>query len=146
MNWSAYQRKDVVNRRAGGRRRINAERKAKAWKRREEIKELIGNHSILLGTYLTRGLEVALAEYFGVHRSTICRDKAALVAEWRRDHVCPGCGAANDIPLKTLARMARRGIDVGCRASGCRRFEAALAACEAKRRSAKFATPSSGQE
>jgi hypothetical protein len=124
MNWRVYQRKDVVNRRAGGRRRINAERMAKAWKRREEIKELIGNHCVLLGTYFTRGLEVALAEYFGVHRSTICRDKAALVAEWRRNHVCPGCGAANDIPLKTLERISRRGIDVGCTASACRRVEA----------------------
>jgi len=121
MNWSGYQRKDIVNRRAGGRRRINAERKARAWKRREEIKELLGGHYILLGTTLARGLETTLAEYFGVNRSTICRDKEALLAEWRKDHICPGCGAANDIPLKTLARLAKRGIDVGCSAFGCRR-------------------------
>jgi hypothetical protein len=124
MNWTAYQRKDLVNRRAGGRRRINAERKGRAWKRREEIKEMLGSHCILLGSYLSRGLEVALAAYFGVHRSTICRDKAALVAEWRKDHVCPGCCAMNDIPLKTLERLARRGIDVGCTASACRRSPA----------------------
>jgi len=42
-----------------------------------------------------------------------------LLAEWRKDHICPGCGAANDIPLKTLARLAKRGIDVGCSALGC---------------------------
>jgi hypothetical protein len=119
MGWSNYQRKDIVNRRAGGRRRINAERKAKAWKRREEIKELIGKRYILLGTSFARGMETTLAEYFGVNRSTICRDKEALLAEWRKDHVCPSCGAASDIPLQTLARLGKRGIDVGCSALGC---------------------------
>jgi hypothetical protein len=95
---------------------------------------MIGNHSVLLGSHLTRGLEAALAVYFGVHRSTICRDKAALVAEWRKDHVCQGCGAMNDITLKTLERIARRGIDVGCTASACRRVEAALGAFDSENR------------
>jgi hypothetical protein len=36
---------------------------------------------LLLGTSLDRGLETTLAEYFGVNRSTICRDKEALLAE-----------------------------------------------------------------
>jgi len=43
------------------------------------------------------------------------------------------CGAANDIQLKTLGRIARRGIDVGCMASGCRRFEADLSACDSEK-------------
>jgi hypothetical protein len=119
MGWSNYQSTDIVNRRAGGRRRVNAERKARAWKRREEIKELIGGRYILLGTSFARGLETKLAEYFGVNRSTICRDKEALLAEWRKDHVCPGCGTAYGISLKALARVAKRGIDVGCSALGC---------------------------
>jgi len=123
MGWSNYQSSGIVNRRAGGRRRINAERKARAWKRREEIKELIGNRFLLLGSTFARGLETKLAEYFSVHRSTICRDKEALLREWREDHICPGCGAARDIPLKALARLAKRGIDVGCSALGCRRSE-----------------------
>ena len=48
--------------RAGGRRRINAERKARAWKRREEIKELLGGHYILLGASRARGMKTTLAE------------------------------------------------------------------------------------
>lgn len=120
MGWSNYQNPDIVSRRAGGRRRINAERKARAQKRRDEIKELIGGNFLLLGSYLGRGLETKLAEYFGVNRSTICRDKEALLTEWRKDHICPRCGAVMDFPLKTLARVARRGIEI-CSTLGCRR-------------------------
>jgi len=118
MGWSNYQSTDIVNRRAGGRRRINAERKARAWKRREEIKELLGGRYILLG--ISRGLETKLAEYFGVDRSTICRDKEALLREWRKDHICPGCGTMYGISLKALARVAKSGIEVGCSALGCK--------------------------
>jgi hypothetical protein len=121
MNWSSYQDRNSVNRRAGGRRRINAERKARAWKRREEIKELIGGNFLLLGTSFARGLEATLAEYFGVHRSTISRDKEAMLVEWRKDHVCPKCGAGSSISLKALARLAKLGLDVGCTANGCAR-------------------------
>lgn len=85
MSWGDYQDRDVVNRRAGGRRRINAERKAKAWERRNKIKELIGGYFLLLGSGYAWGLETTIAEYFGVHRSTISRDKEALLAEWRKD-------------------------------------------------------------
>jgi len=85
MSWGNFQNQDIVNRRAGGRRRINAERKARAWERREKIKELIGGQFLLLGSGYAWGLEIALAQYFGVHRSTISRDKEALLAEWRKD-------------------------------------------------------------
>src|SRR5262245_62078596 len=121
MGWSNYQSQDIVSRRAGGRRRINAERKARAWKRREQIKELLGNRILLLVT--SRGLKTRLAEHFGVNRSTICRDKEALLREWRKDHICPGCGTMYSIPLKALARVAKRGIDVGCSVLGCSRSQ-----------------------
>jgi hypothetical protein len=121
MGWSNYQSQDIVNRRAGGRRRINAERKARAWKRREEIKELIGNRFLLLGSSFALGMEASLAEYFDVHRSTICRDKEALLREWRKDHICPGCSTMYGLSLKALARVTRRGIDVGCSELGCSR-------------------------
>jgi hypothetical protein len=129
MGWSNYQRSDIVNHRAGGRRRSNAERQARAWRRREEIKAMIGKAYMLV---LSRGLQANLAEYFGVNRSTIHRDKEALLAEWRRDHVCPGCGTFNEIPLKTLARLAKRGIDVRCSTLGCRRVEEALEAAKTR--------------
>ena len=87
---------------------------------RKDTKELIGNRFLLLGSSFARGLETKLAEYFGVNRSTICRDKEALLAEWRKDHICPGCGTAYGISLKALARVAKRGIDVGCSALGCK--------------------------
>lgn len=117
MGWSSYQSQNTVNRRAGGRRRINAMRKARAWKRREQIKELLGNRILLLVS--SRGLETRLAEYFGVNRSTICRDKEALLAEWRKNHICPGCGTLYEVSLKALARIAKRGIDIGCSALNC---------------------------
>jgi hypothetical protein len=44
-----------------------------------------------------------------------------------------GCGAANDIPLKMLERIARRGIDVGCTSADCRRFEADLSAYDSEK-------------
>jgi hypothetical protein len=86
MKWSDRQNQDVVNRRAGGRRRINAERKARVWQRRQEIKGLIGGCYILLGTPLARGLETKLAKHFGVNRSTICRDRDVMLREWRTTH------------------------------------------------------------
>jgi len=101
----------------------SAERKRGLWERRFVILRMMCSTDGDLPhggqRLLACGLETKLAEYFGVHRSTICCDKEALLAEWRKDHICPVCGAANDIPLKTRARLARRGIDVGCSALGC---------------------------
>lgn len=120
-NWWQPQTKDALNRRAGGRRRINAERKARAQKRRDEIKEILGDGGMLLcGRTGGRGKESKLAAYFGVHRATICRDIAALKAEWRRAHICSFCGSVESVPLKALTRLAKRGLWDGCTAQRCK--------------------------
>ena len=115
--WTGVQTRDMVNRRAGGRRRINAERQARAWRRRNIIKQMLGGNVALLVT--RRGLSARLAAQFGVNRSTISRDKEALLIEWRKDHICPGCGVMQNVPLKVLARLARRGMDIGCPMLDC---------------------------
>ena len=120
--WRNNLSRDGVNRRAGGRRRINAERKAKAQKRREEIKEILGERILFLGTSYGRGLETSLAHTFGVHRSTICRDAAVLLDEFRAAHLCPGCRTLYTIPLKTLTKLARQRVWDGCTSERCARF------------------------
>lgn len=120
-NWHNNLSLESVNRRAGGRRRINAQRKAQAQKRRDEIKKMIGGNVILLGSTFTRGMETRLANHFGVNRSTICRDVAALRSEFRAEHLCPTCRTLYGIPLKTLAKLAKKGLWNGCSTLGCGR-------------------------
>lgn len=121
-SWKTTQSYENVNRRAGGRRKINAERKARAQKRRDEIKELIGDDGILL-CKVGRGKETMLANHFGVHRSTICRDIAALMDEWRKEHVCSICHALYTVPLKTLTKLAKRGLWDGCTTERCEKVD-----------------------
>ena len=114
---------EAAHRRAGGRRRVNAERKARAKKRRDEIKELLGGDYILLGSGIGHGMETRLAAHFNVHRSTICRDAAALKAEYRREHLCLGCGTLYPTPLKMLRRVAKAmGQDI-CTDQRCAQWE-----------------------
>jgi hypothetical protein len=75
MNWSAKTDFDVVCKRAAGRRRYNAKRRAEARKRYSQVVE-----AIMLPDGRKRGSQAQLARALGVHRSTICRD----VAKWRR--------------------------------------------------------------
>lgn len=75
MNWSEKTDFDAVCKRAAGRRRYNAKRRAEARERYLQVVEAImptGGHM--------RGTQAQLARVLGVHRSTICRD----VAKWRR--------------------------------------------------------------
>ncbi len=123
-SWDGWLSQDEVNRRASGRRRINAERKARAQKRREEIKEILGEGGILLcGRTFGRGKEAKLATYFGVHRSTICRDIAVLKEEYRKEHVCPTCRSLYFIPLKTLTKFAKQGVWDGCTTERCEKVD-----------------------
>lgn len=118
------QSQENIYRRAGGRRRINAERKAHAQKRRDEIKEMIGYGGILLcGRTYGRGKETMLANHFGVHRSTICRDIAALMVEWRKEYLCLICGTPQSVPLKTLTKLAKRGLWDGCTTERCEKVD-----------------------
>jgi len=81
---------------------------------------MLGEGGILsCGWYIGRGNETRLANHFGVHRSTICRDVAALQAEYRKEHVCLLCREMFSIPLKTLTRLAKRGLWDGCTLESC---------------------------
>jgi hypothetical protein len=75
MSWSAQTDFETVCKRAAGRRRYNAERRAKA---RERFKIVIQLTVPPEGR--KRGTQARLARALGVHRSTICRD----VANWKR--------------------------------------------------------------
>ena len=75
MNWSAKTDFDAVCKRAAGRRRYNAKRRAEAKERYLQVVE-----AIMPTGGRKRGTQAQLARVLGVHRSTICRD----VAKWRR--------------------------------------------------------------
>jgi ribosomal protein L37AE/L43A len=100
-NWHGYRPANEIAKRAGGRRRLNAERHAKALARQVRILELIGARWILP----PRGLFSRLATLFGVHRSTITRDIQAINEEWRHTHVCRACGKMYSISLRAHARL-----------------------------------------
>jgi predicted DNA-binding transcriptional regulator YafY len=75
MNWSAPTDFALVCKRAAGRRRYNAKRRAEA---RERYKIVV--EAIMPTNGRKRGSQAQLARALGVSRSTICRD----VAKWRR--------------------------------------------------------------
>jgi hypothetical protein len=75
MSWDAQTDFESVCRRAAGRRRYNAERRAKAQERFKIVLELTRPPE-----GRKRGAQTRLARALGVHRSTICRD----VASWKR--------------------------------------------------------------
>jgi hypothetical protein len=75
MNWNAKTDFDAVCKRAAGRRRYNAKRRAEARERYLQVVE-----AIMPTGGRKRGTQAQLARVLGVHRSTICRD----VAKWRR--------------------------------------------------------------
>lgn len=75
MDWGAPTDFDLVCRRAAGRRRYNAERRAEARKHYKQVIEIV-----MSPDGRKRGSQAQLARALGVSRSTICRD----VAKWRR--------------------------------------------------------------
>jgi hypothetical protein len=72
-SWGAATDFDIVCRRAAGRRRYNAQRRAQKQYRRAQI--LCRTVGLPRGTW---GLQAALARALGVSPSTICRDMQAI--------------------------------------------------------------------
>jgi len=72
--------------RAGGRRRHNATRRARAELRRVEVARLLGT----LG--LRHGSQAVIARRLGVSEATISRDVTAVFAYRPRRCPCCGCG------------------------------------------------------
>lgn len=74
-HWTKKTDFDTVCKRAAGRRRYNAKRRAEAKARYKIVIE-----AIMPPGGCKRGSQAQLARALGVHRSTICRD----IARWRR--------------------------------------------------------------
>ena len=75
-NWTAATDFASVCRRASGRRRHNARRRLLADRRRYDMCLMLAGHPGWI--WSARYVQSTLAEVFGVHRSTICRDFAEL--------------------------------------------------------------------
>src|SRR5262245_21969088 len=82
----------TVCRRAAGRNRHNAVRQARAALRRKKLVTLWGEQAQRGASILDRGAQTALAAVLGVHRSTVCRDVAAILADMNERGACPWCG------------------------------------------------------
>ena len=89
--WSAPADWSTVCRRAAGRRAYNARRSFMRAQRRWELVQALRKYRGPRG-FLTRGVQTELAAALGVHRSTICRDIKALLAEVNAGRPCPLCG------------------------------------------------------
>ncbi len=99
--WSSWTDADEAKRRAGGRRRYNAQRRRRAWERRAAIAAWLDEKPEAM--LFNRGLPGMLAPVFGVHPTTIWRDLQFLLYGgrttnyWRDDEFlfsvtrkCPG--------------------------------------------------------
>jgi hypothetical protein len=85
-NWSAPTDSQAAYQRAGGRRGYNARRRFQADVRRWSlVLDLLFEYGLM-----TRGVLSRIARELGVSRSTVCRDRRALLTSFRP---CPRCGA-----------------------------------------------------
>lgn len=90
-SWSAPTDWDTVCRRAAGRLAYNRRRQWQRLWRRVDLVKAMAKCRAPLG-FLTRGFQTELAVALGVHRSTVCRDIKALLAEVNAGRPCPLCG------------------------------------------------------
>jgi hypothetical protein len=95
--WTAPTTPEAAARRAGGRRRYNAQRQFVAKYRRAILSKLL----FAKGRLFERGTQAQLARDLGVSRATICRDVKALL---REGHPCPLCGAYTHPPKPDPSR------------------------------------------
>ena len=101
-NWSDYTSELHAYARASGRRHYNSVRKFRATLRRMEIVDWAHRHDT---TTIARGIQSRLAEVFGVHRSTICRDLQKIAEENTARCACPTCG--RELPIMSRTKEER---------------------------------------
>ena len=76
--WGCPTDAQTAYRRAGGRRRYNAERARERERRRDRVAAI----AVELGPrFFARGAQAEIARRLGVHRSTVCRDLEEILAE-----------------------------------------------------------------
>lgn len=134
--WYLFPSSNEVAKRAGGRRRYNAQRQEQALARRIAILELFGARVILN----PRGAQALIARQLSMNRSTICRDIAAIRAEWRHQHLCPLCDTYSDLSFAAVAKLDRKTKDFASswvRSCCVRLFEEREASRKRKRLSAQ---------
>ncbi|MBD2076417.1 hypothetical protein H6F86_21530 [Phormidium sp. FACHB-592] len=73
MNWQTPIPSTAAYRRAGGRRKINAERQADRYSRQHQMLTLLKSYFELGGKMSDRGLKAQLAEKMSLARSTISK-------------------------------------------------------------------------
>jgi predicted DNA-binding transcriptional regulator YafY len=78
--------------RAGGRRRFNAGRQARAAERRAQVMQLVYEVRLAASGRSLWGLQAVLAERFGVSPATISRDLARSRLRALRSTTCEACG------------------------------------------------------
>ena len=91
-DWGHPTDPETAARRAGGRRRYNAARQLIAAERRARVARLVVDVLLATNGRVPRGLQTVIAERFGVHRSTICRDLQRSRALLQKSRRCPECG------------------------------------------------------
>ncbi len=85
--WASWKDYEMVKRRAGGRRRYNAQRRKRAEARQAAIDRWLCEHPA--AGFFPRGLPAYLAPAFGVHPSTIWRDLQLIL--WRGSRTAYYC-------------------------------------------------------
>jgi hypothetical protein len=94
--WRPAESRDEASRRASGRERYNARRQFRAAHRRSQIVEMWADLGKDGWSPFNRGSQTYLAEFFKVHRSTICRDMVIIKRMWRAAE-CPTCETVLDM-------------------------------------------------
>jgi hypothetical protein len=87
IDWSARVPTHEMQRRAGGRRGLNAVRQFRADLRRLEVSRRLRAYGLL-----RRGAQARIARELGVSEATISRDVAVLMGTAPRAGRCPLCG------------------------------------------------------
>lgn len=101
-SWSEQVPFDVACRRASGRRHYNSIRQCRRVLRRREVARLIGHYG------MTHGAQAQIARALGVHRSTICRDFAAILKRLNEGEPCPLCGMDWGDPIECVRQRLLR--------------------------------------
>lgn len=84
-NWSVPVSPEEAVRRAGGRRRYNAERRDQVLARRRQVADLLHKYGLI-----KHGTQARIADELGVSRATVHRDVRAILKLHR---LCACCGS-----------------------------------------------------
>ena len=99
--WTSHTTDSIAYRRAGGRRRRNAEQQLAKVIRRHRLLDMMYSPTNPLG-FVERGWQTRAARDLGVDRATICRDLDAMLGEMFGTQELPGTGLQLRITCRVL--------------------------------------------